>query len=194
MKLEDLGFTQQELQDRVINMIAEDVMAQSFTGYDYDSDEEYSEKRETPFARRLKDLVVARVDAQIAAIAEQHILPKVSDYVENLTLQETNRWGEKTGQKVTFIEYLVKRAENYLTEGVNYEGKAQNECSSGYGWNKTQSRLTHLVHQHLHYSIATAMKQAIADANAHIVKGLEETTKIKLAEIAASLKVEVKHK
>jgi hypothetical protein len=49
-----------------------------------------------------------------------------------------------------------------------------------------------MIDKHLHFSIESAMKSAVSNANSAIVGGLEETVKIKLAEIAKSLKVTVK--
>lgn len=188
LDLESLGITKDELQDRIV----ERAVARLFevTGYDEDGDEFI---QSSPLAGRLEKAVKSAIDAKISGIAEKHVLPLAETYIENLTLQETNRWGEKTGKAVTFIEYLIQRAEKYLTEEVNYEGKTKDQVS-GYGWTKSQTRLVHLVHQHLHYSIDTAMKQAIQNANSVIVGGIQDTVKIKLGEIAAALKVEVKTK
>jgi hypothetical protein len=78
-----------------------------------------------------------------------------------------------------------------MQEKVNYEGKGKNEAGS-YSWNGTQTRITHMVHQHLHCSIETAMKQALQIATNGIASGLQETVKTKLSEVSQKLKVEVK--
>ena len=135
----------------------------------------------------------SRVDSRVAELAEANVLPNVTKYVEDLCLQETNRWGEATGKPVTFIEYLVARAEAYLREEVNFEGKTRAEAH-GYSWQKAQTRITHLVHQHLQYSIDSAMKDAISTANSALTDGIAETCRIKLREIAKNLKVNVKVK
>ena len=139
------------------------------------------------FKRKLSDAVKQRVDAKINEIAEVHILPKVSELVENITIQETNKWGEKKGEPVSFIEYMTQRADAYLREDVDYEGKSKAESSS-YSWSKSQTRITQLVHKHLHYTIEAAMKAAMQNANSAIVEGIQATVKIKLEELARSLK------
>lgn len=184
LTLESLGFTTEELQDRVVERIVE--MYVSEIGYD-DSGNEYS--RKSGFATKLKEAVNKRVDDAIEKIIDEHILPNAATYVESITLQATNMWGEKKGASVTFIEYLVQRAESYLTEKVNYQGKAKEEDS--YSWSGTQTRITHLVHEHLHYSIEKAMKEALSVANKSIAGGIQEAVRIKLAEVTASLKVSV---
>lgn len=180
--LESLGFSQQELQERVVEKLCEQVLRS--VGYDEDGDEiDVDSKLSQTIEKRVK----AHIDATINGLAEKHVLPNVATYIENLTLQATNKWGERRGEKVTFIEYLTQRAEAYMQEEVNYEGKPKGTDS--YSWHGTQTRLTHMVNQHLHYSIETAMKNALQIANSAIAKGIEETVKIKLGEVTASLKV-----
>jgi hypothetical protein len=182
--LESLGFTQEELQERVIERLCQQVLQS--TGYDEDG-EEYS--TDSKLAKTLERRVKEHVDLTINAMGEKHVLPNVGTYIENLTLQATNKWGERTGAKVTFIEYLTQRAEAYMAEEVNFEGKPKG--SDSYNWKGTQTRLTHMIHQHLHYSIETAMKNALQIANSAIAEGIEKTVKLKLAEISGSLKTTV---
>jgi hypothetical protein len=184
--LESLGFTQEELQKRVIDQLCD----QFTSGMDYNPDDGRYPV-ESDFAKQLEKLVQKRIDDTINAIAEKHVLPNVAQYVDNLTLQETNNWGEKKGTQLTFTEYLIKRAEVYVQEQVDSEGKGKQESSSSY-WSGKQTRITYLVNKHLQYSIETAMKQAMQEATGQIARGIHETARLKLNEIAASLKVTVK--
>lgn len=189
LTLEALGITKEELQSRVIDRLVQHALNDSYI--DWDDDGEGSEvKRPSKFANKLRDEVQARVDAAVAEIAEKHILPNAAQYIENVTFQPTNRWGEKQEKAKTFREYLAERAENYLTEEVNYEGKSRAECGS-YSFTKSQSRITHMVHKHLHYQIERIMTDAVKTANSAIAKGIQETVKIKLEEIVGGLKVAV---
>lgn len=184
--LEALGITADELTNRIVDKCVEQLMTD--VNFDEDGDEWRGRSR---LAEQLDKRIKQQINDTVNALAEKHVLPNVSAYVENLTLHATNKWGEKKGQTVTFIEYLTQRAEDYMQEKVNYEGKAKDEAG-GYSWNGTQTRITHLVHQHLHYSIDSAMKSALQIATSGIAAGLQETCKTKLAEIAQKLKVEVK--
>lgn len=186
MDLAELGFTKEELQQRVVDQIAAQVMVGTF------SDEEGEEfKSDSAFAKTLDKHVKKKVDDTINALAEKHILPNVASYIENLTLQATNQWGEKRGTPVTFIEYLTQRAEAYMQEQVNFEGKTKGENDS-YSWRGAQTRISHLINKHLHYSIENAMKDAMKIATSGIAKGIEETVRAKLAEVSQQLKTEVK--
>lgn len=181
--LESLGLTQEELADRVVTKLAESIK----TGVSYDEDgEEYFS--DSNFMRTLNQKVQDMLNAKIDEIGEKHVLPKVTAMVENLVLQETNKWGEKRGEPVTFVEYMVGRAEAYMNEPVNYDGKTK-EQSGSYSFSPTQTRITHLIEGHLHYSISTAMKTALNDATTNIAKGINETVRLKLNEAIQGFKV-----
>lgn len=180
MDLKELGFTKEELQQRVIDQIVSQVLAGAT--YDEDGNEIETKSR---FARELDSKIQKHIEETIDKVAKKHILPNVKDYVEKLTLQETTKWGEKRGAKLTFIEYLVSRAEAWITEEVNHNGKSKDQES--YSWRGCQTRIAHMIHEHLQYNIERAMKEALSNANASIAKGLQETVKIKLAEVLANL-------
>ncbi len=183
--LQALGFTQEELQERVVERIVESVMTDRV--YDPDSDSEY--EQHSAFRADLKKRVKTRIDEKIDELAQKFVLPNVSEYIETLTLQQTNQYGEKKGEPITFIEYLVQRAQDYMQEKVNHSGKSKAEDS--YSWSGTQTRITYLINSHLQYSIETAMKDSLKLATGEIARGLHETTRLKLNEIAASMKVAV---
>ena len=184
--LESLGLTREDVLDRVVSVIADRLMASRVA--DEDGDEVTVP---SSFARLMERRVLERTNAAVEEIAGRHVLPNVAAYVETLCLQETNKWGEKKGAPVTFVEYLVQRAEHYLREDVDLNGKAKPE-RDGYSWNKSTTRIAHMVHEHLKYSIQTAMEQALKTANAAIVGGIEQAVKLKLGEVLDSLKVTTK--
>ncbi len=188
LNLESLGFTKEELQERVVSRIADSIL--SSVGYDPDEGETTVESK---FAKTVEKKCREHIDSVINAVAEKHLNPGIDTFIANLTLEETTRWGEKIGTKLTFIEYLAKRAENYMREMVNYEGKDKAENGS-YSWSGTQSRLTHMVHKHLHYSIETAMKDSMKALTTGLVPALEDTIKAKLNEVASTLKIQVSPK
>lgn len=185
LTLEALGLDQEKLAEKLVDRLAQNMLTS--IGYDEDGSDWFGT---SPFARKLNDMVKARLDQVVNDLADKHVLPRVEAMVEGLVLQQTNGWGEKVGTPVTFIEYLTQRAEAYMQEPVNFEGKSQKESGS-YGWSKHQTRITHLVEKHLHYSIDSAMKDALKVANSAIATGISETVKIKLAEITAAIKAGV---
>lgn len=174
MDLESLGFTKEELQERVIERLCEQIM----DGERVDDE---------GFRKAIDDRIKNYINATVDALGEKHVLPNVVGMIENLNLQATNTWGEKQGGPVTFVEYLVKRADAYMQEKVDSQGKTKAEDS--YNWSGKQSRMTYLVEKHLQYSIETAMKDALKVANESISRGIAKTVELQLQQIVSGIKV-----
>lgn len=184
LTLEALGLDQEKLAAKLVDRLAQNMLTS--INYDEDGEEWFNT---SPFSKKLDQLLKARLDQIVTDLADKHVLPRVNEMVEGLVLQQTNQWGEKVGSPVTFTEYLVQRADAYMREEVNYNGKTRAEDS--YSWSKHTTRIAYMVHQHLHFSIERAMKQALNDANSSITGGLENAVKLALAEAQAKLKVTV---
>ena len=184
--LEALGITTEDLINRIVDKATQDLMTS--VGYNYDTDEEFTTR--STLARQLDKKIKDHIDAKVGELADKHILPRVTEMIENITIAKTNTWGERTGEKYTFIEYLTKCAENYMTAEVNYEGKTKDQ-SGGYSWSKSGTRVAVMIDKHLHYSIETAMKNALAQANSTIATGLQGAVKIALENATEKLKVAV---
>jgi hypothetical protein len=183
--LEALGFTKDEIFQRVVDTIVRDLTQSRCE--DEDGEVWFGESE---FKRGLDKAVQARIDAEVVKTADQHIAPRIAELIDGVTFQQTNQWGEKRGEPMTFIEYLVERAEAYMTEPVNYEGKPRGTDS--YSWTAKGTRVTYMIDKHLHYSIETAMKQALSEANAAIGKGLNEAVKVAIGNLTVQMKTEVK--
>lgn len=184
--LEALGITPEELINRIVDKATGDLLTS--VSYNYDNDEEFT--TQSTLAKKLDKKIKDHIDAKVSELADKHILPRVTEMIENITIAKTNTWGERTGEKYTFIEYLTKCAENYMTAEVNYEGKTKDQ-TSGYSFTKSGTRVAVMIDKHLHYSIETAMKNALAQANSTIATGLQGAVKIALENATEKLKVAV---
>lgn len=185
--IEALGLSKEEMADRVVDQAVERILRTTHMDEDGNEDTQSSD-----LARRMNELVKARIDSKVAELAAVHVLPNVAQFIENLTLQQTTKWGEKTGKAMTFVEYLVARAEVYMQEKVDHRGKSNAEDGSGYNWSGNQTRITYLIHEHLQYSITTAMTSALKTAQESIAVGIAETVKQTLAKITTTIGVTVK--
>ena len=184
---ETLGISQEELIERVVDRIYNNLMVEA--GYPDYSDEE--DQVPTDIAQRLTTAARKAVDAKVDEIGTKHLLPKVGEMVENLCLQETNRWGEAKGEKLTFTEYLVHRAESWISEKVDYKGVSKSEARDS-SWRGDNTRIAFMIHKHLDYRIKEAMTEAFKQANASIAKGLHEAVRLQINEVVGRLKIDVK--
>jgi hypothetical protein len=189
---EALGLSQEEVQNRVIINITEQIMTGSF--WNEDGEAEFCDSK---FAKKLNAVIQARIDKAIEAIAAKHILPNVSTYLENICLQETNTWGEKKGKKYTFIEYLTNRAEHYLREEVDSNGKGKYDGDDYHtrNWHSSgETRVVMLVRNHFRYSIENSLKDGLKSINDQIAGGVADTVKTLLKEILEKLQINIKTK
>ena len=186
--LEALGFSKEEVFQRVVDTIVRDLTESRHE--DEDGDHWFGESE---FKRGIDKAVQARIDAKVNEVADKHIAPRINELIENCTLQQTNRWGEKVGASVTFTEYLVQRADAYMVEPLDFNGKTKEESGS-YGWSAKTTRIAYAIDKHLHYSIDTAMKNVLAKGVSTITAGLNEAVKTALANITVQVKTEVKSK
>lgn len=185
ISLEELGITEENLTDKLVDKLS-DKLLQSLH-YDEDGDEWFGQ---SDMSRKITKAIQDRIDDKVAKIAELHVLPNVDALIEGVKLQKTNEWGEVRGQSVTFIEYMVKRADEYLIEVVDINGKTKSESGSSF-FSKSGRRVDYMIDKHLKYSIEKAMKEALKTANDSIVGGLEKAVKDKLAELKVMLDVKV---
>ncbi len=177
---EQIGITQEELQERVVAGLVDKIL-----GSKADDDEDNHIR--LTVLEEAQQIIVGAINDKVDAIAAAHILPRIEAMIEGLVLQQTNQWGEKKGEPVTFIEYLIERAEAYMTAPVDFEGRAKGEVSYGSSWKSKTSRIAFMIDRHLQYSIEHALDAVLKDANAVIKGGIEEAVKIKLKEISIAL-------
>lgn len=187
ISLEALGISKEDLTEKLLDRLVDEFTTEPV----WDEGGEATSRRST-MAQKITKQVQAHIDATVTRLGEEHVLPRVTEIIENLVLNTTNQWGEKTGKGVTFIEYLTQRAEAFMREDVNYDGKPKG--TDGYSWSKHSTRVAYMIDKHLQYSITTAMTKALADLNSTVAAGLMDAVKHALGQSMAKLKVEVKTK
>lgn len=182
--IEAIGLTQEEIANRVIEKIAESIMSES--GCDEDGNE--SRFRST-VARKLTERVTGAIDAAVSRIGAEVIAPNVEEMVRGLVIQKTNQWGEKRGEPVTFVQYLTQRADEYLREEVNRDGKSNTESGDNYNWRASTTRVAWMIDKYLKYEIERFAQQSLATANAAIAEGIAAAVKGTMQKLINGVKV-----
>lgn len=180
-----LDMTQEELREEVLKRAAEKLLAEVM-GVDID---DIVERLQTRIETEVKSAVSTAVTGAADRAIAKHVDPYFQQKIEDFVFQQTNAWGEKTGEPKTFREMLLARAEAYITEPVSYDGKTKSQDS--YNWKANTTRVAYMVDKHLQYHIESAMKTALAEANNNIAKGLADAVKISIAQATGALKVAV---
>ena len=182
--LTELGFTKEQIAERVVDKICDQVMSEKYFHPDYE--EEGS--RPSTFQKLINEKIEVRINEAVDAVAKKYTLPKMEKHLESFVIQRTNQWGEKQGETRTFVEHLTHQAESWFLEPVNLKGKTKKE--EGYNWSKYDTRGAHMVDKYLRHSINTALTNAFKELNEGVAGGLKEAINIQLSEVLKKIKVQ----
>lgn len=189
--LKALGISPEALAERIIDQAVERLL--SYTGFDEDGEETGSYASQ--FRKEIEERVQAAVDLKISALAADHIVPRVGEMIEKVDMRETNRYGEPVSPPMTFKEYIAHRAEAYMTEDVDFNGQSKADLEakneSTYNWRNSGPRLSVLMRNYIHESLAKAAQGAVSDVNKVIAKNLEQATLSALKKATENLKVSI---
>lgn len=180
---EQIGLTPDELQERVVDGIIHKAM----NAYVMDENGELVHTVQS----RLNDALRGKITDAIDRAAEKYLSGKIEALIEGQVLQKTNEWGEKRGVPVSFIEYLVKRADEYMREKVDFQGNSRAEQGYGSSFKAANTRISYHVEKHLQYSLDQAMKQVVKGGNKTLADALTEAVRIRIGEVVSKTKVEV---
>lgn len=184
--LEALGISKETLADRIVDQAVETLL--SSNGFDPDEGEERT--YESRFKKDISARLQKAVDAKIAALAAEHLIPRVGEMIEQANMRETNPFGEPKGPPLTFKEYIAHRAQVYMSETVDINGLSKAESSGGY-WSASGPRLTVLMRIYIRDTLDKHAKAAVVDVNKVIAKNIEKAAVEAIAGAAAALKVSV---
>lgn len=185
MLIEDLGLSKKQLKNLIVQKAVDNLLY----GTDYDENgTEYESASD--LNRAIKKMIKERVDQTVKDLGDKHVLPNIANAIETLTLQKTNTWGEAKGKEVSFIEYLIERADHYMQEEVDYKGEPKGRDS--YRFQARGTRIAHMIDKHLHYAIQKAMTEAMKNANDSIIGGIRKAIDIQLADIQKRISTDVK--
>ena len=204
LTLESLGLTREELQERVIDTICTRMLETEveFCGEDGNTEARF---QSTKLADALRKTIRRKIDEGINSLALKYVIPNAEALIQNVAMGNTNAWGEPVGPAVGFKEYLAKRAEAYMLEPVDYDGKTKQE---GYhsDFKMRSTRLAYMIDHHLHYHVEAAVVQVIQlhtqgieqvmqnilkQANNFLVEGIDKAVRANLELLLKSFKAKV---
>lgn len=185
--LEALGISPEELGSRIVEQCVEALL--NSTGFNPETEEET--RYESRFKREIEARIKEAVDNKIAALAAEHVIPRVGEMIEKADMRKTNGYGEPKTPPMTFKEYIASRAEAYMSEDVNYHGKSKAEDGDGYNWRNEGPRLTVLMRNYIRDTLEKHAKAAVTDVNKVIAANIEKAARDAISSASAALKVTV---
>ncbi len=185
--LEALGVSPEELGNRIVDQAVSTLLYSS--GFNPDTEEETS--YESRFKREIEKRIQQAVDQKIAALAEQHLIPRVGEMIEQADMRRTNNYGEPTSPPMTFKEYIASRAEAYMSEDVNFYGKSKAEEGDSYNWRKCGPRLMVLMQIYIRDTLEKHAKEAVTDVNKVIAKNIQKAATQAITAAAGDLTVKI---
>jgi hypothetical protein len=177
----DLGVSQADLLEMVVERAAQKIAAEM------DMDRDIRGRVERELEKRLAQA--------ITKIGDEVVAPFIAEGLEKIAIQRTNEWGERTGKSMTLREFLVHRADAYLTEEVNYDGQTVADYTKNgryvHDFKRHSTRVAYLVDKRFQSAIESAMADAVKSANEVIADGIAGAVKIRLTELSKSFAVKV---
>lgn len=188
--LEALGITQEELQERIVDKAVDQILDR-YQEWDEDGDEYVM--RDQAFHNRINKAIKDQIDKLFTEYAAKHIAPVINERIADFVIQQTNRFGEKTGESLTLTEYLIQFAKSWMKQEVDSSGKTREECGS-YSYVKKGQRLQVAIDNQLDFHIKNAMTEILKAAHETLGESLSAAVQTQLKEITKKIKVDIKTK
>ena len=183
MNIDQLGISQETLVNMVVDKIASSILDSRIEGDDFSSHVELQfEKR---VGEQVKKAIEQGIEKVIGQTTQDAIENAVRTMVDSTTFTETSRYGEPKKPPITWREMLVSKAEHYLSEPVDSDGKPKGQ--GGYDSRYDATRAAWLIYRYMGKELHDAAAKMLANANAQIVGGMKKAIEQKLSEITVSL-------
>lgn len=185
--LESLGLSVEQMQERLIDALIDRFLTSQVSDEDGEPVAVVSQ-----FQRAIREAILNRVDESVERLIAPALEGSITSYIDNFKIVHTNGYGEVKREPETITEYVVRRASEYLSEGVDYQGQTLAEKRKAgrdaYGHKDQTTRAAFLIDKRMNEEIEKAMKEALSEANTAIVGGLKTAVVHELNKINAKLK------
>lgn len=188
ISLESLGLSVETMQDRLIEAMIDRFLTSSVSDDDGEPVVVASQ-----FRQAIQKQILGQVDASVERLIAPALEGSINGYIDSFTIKSTNGYGEPKRDPETITEYIVRRAQEYLTEGVDHQGlskaeKVRKGSSTSYDHRDQTTRVAYLIDKRLNEEIEKAMKEALATANKAITDGLKSAVVFELNKLTTKMK------
>lgn len=184
--LEVLGITREDVLNCVVKELAKEILG-------LDEDGEYEVRNlDSRVMSQVCKFIDAKIVEQVASQCETAFTPLIESKLADYTFQQTNTWGEKTGETLTFTEYLVKQINGYMLEEVDRRGRNNAECRRNHDtFYSSGTRITFAIQEYFQTAMESAMKEILADSARILTEGIEKAAKDALGDIHKRLTAKI---
>jgi hypothetical protein len=184
VSLESLGLTVEQMQERLVEAMIDRFLTSTVSDEDGEPVIVASH-----FKTAIQSSITKRVDETVERLIAPALEGSITSYIDGFMIPQTNAYGEPKREPETITEYIVRRAQEYLTEGVDWQGKSKREKrGDSYNHRDETTRVAFLIDKRLNEEIEKAMKEALKNANDAITNGLKSAVAHELNKINAKLK------
>jgi hypothetical protein len=188
--LKSIGITEEELQQRVVDAIVNRML--SSTAFNYDEGQSFTTA--SPVYRKIQESIKSAIDAKFDMFFESHVCPLVGTKIDDLVIQKTNEWGEKRGEPVTFLEYLIEQAEKHLNEPLDARGRTRSQCAAtrdSFNPVRGSTRLANAIDQKIAMHLEQCVTIVVRDATDKVGTAMQDVLKNALETAKDKIKVKI---
>jgi CRISPR/Cas system type I-B associated protein Csh2 (Cas7 group RAMP superfamily) len=182
ISIEDLGITKQEMQDRVVNQLCNEITGR------HDDESEYSYFSESSIKTKMREYLQEIVDKKTREVIDEKVLANFEKYLQELIIKPSSRWGEKEEAPVSIEDYIEKTISLTMAETVDSTGRGREDRSYSY-YGSHSTRLEYLINRKISAEIETSFKSVLVDVKASLQSHIEAQIKNKLTETKISFNV-----
>ena len=190
---EAIGLTKKEVQDRLIETLADRMLKAK--GWDNDG---YEISLPSTLRHQLDELITKRMDRAVQAAFDATVPSTIDEFVASYKIKQTNEYGEAKGRELSFVEFITERVQGYLLEPVDYQGVSEREAKAkGNSWyqrDKTNNRITHMLNSRLEAAINEGIEKAFKDTKSLLAGGIEAAVLTHLKQFGETLTGYVSHR
>lgn len=187
ISLESLGLSTEAIRERVVDAIVDRFLTSTVSDEDGEPVMVASQ-----FKAAIQKTILTRVDESVERLIAPVVDPAIDKFIADFRVHHTNGYGEPKREPETITEYMIRRTNEWMIEGVNWQGQTKEDLrkSGSSNWNQQMAttRIAYAIDRRLHEDMEKAMKEALADANKAITDGLKSAVIFELNKLNAKLK------